>query len=195
MLAILILFIDYETSNNKRDIKTEFLQDQQRVIISTKPEFVILTLGICIIVVVSCVVMCCSCDGSDLLPTIPDNSVCVTENPAARRTQLQQDSIISTSAPTQPPGNPNRVTHFNSTTPREDTTETTGVITPGEDTTSGEETTYTTGVIITSGPPRYPYSAAELASWESPDISPPQDAPPPSYDDLFESSTYDLILN
>ena len=77
-------------------------------------------------------------------------------------------SIRSTSVPTQPPGNPDRVAHFNLTTPGEDTTE-------------------TTGVIIPSGPPRYPYSAAEVASWESPDISPPQDAPPPSYDDLFKS--------
>ena len=101
---------------------------------------------------------------------VPENPVGVTENPAARRTRtlLQQVSIRSPSVPTQPPGNPHRVAHFNLTTPREDTTE-------------------TTGVIITSVPPRYPYSAAEVASCESPDISPLQDAPPPSYDELFKS--------
>ena len=155
-------------------------------------------IGYCIFLAVSCVCECCydllpntastlhqqvsirspsvsNQPGDDLLPTIPDNAVNVpenpvgvTENPAAHRTQLQQDSIRSPSVPTQPPGNPNRVAHFNLTTPREDTTE-------------------TTGVIITSEPPRYPYSAAEVASWESPDISPLQDAPPPSYDDLFKS--------
>ena len=160
----------------------------------------ILAIGYCIFLAVSCVCQCCydllpntastlhqqvsirspsvsTQPGDDLLPTIPDNAVnlpenpvgvSVTENPAAHRTQLQQDSIRSPSVSTQPPGNPNRVAHFNLTTPVEETTE-------------------TTGVIITSGPPRYPYSAAELASWESPDISPPQDAPPPSYDHLFKS--------
>ena len=130
-----------------------------------------------LIVACGCARQCCSCEGDELLPTIPDNTVNVpenpvgfgfTENPAAHRTQLQQDSIRSPSVSTQPPGNPHRVAHFNLTTPREDTTE-------------------TTGVIITSGPPRYPYSAAEVASRESPDILPPQDAPPPSYDDLFKS--------
>ena len=136
---------------------------------------IVITLGICIIVVVSNECQCCSCEGDDLLPTIPDNAVNVpenpvgvTENPAAHRTQLQQDSIRSPSVSTQPPGNPHRVAHFNLTTPREDTTE-------------------TTRVIITSGPPRYPYSAAEVASCESPNILPPQDAPPPSYDDIFNS--------
>ena len=148
---------------------------------------IILPLAICMICGISCAYNCqccsCICKGDDLLPTIsdivvnvPENPVGVTENPAAHRTQLQQDSIRSPSVSTQPPGNPHRVAHFNLTTPREETTE-------------------TTRGIITSGPPRYPYSAAEVASWESPDISPPQDAPPPSYDDLFESSTYDLILN
>ena len=161
---------------------------------------VILAIGIFIIVVLSFMCLCCSCEGDDLLPTISDNTVNVPENPvgvtenpaahrtqlqedslnvpenpvgvtenhAAHRTQLQQDSIRSPSVPTQPPGNPNRVAHFNLTTPVEETTE-------------------TTRGIITSGPPRYPYSADEVPSWESPDISPPQDAPPPSYDDLFKS--------
>ena len=140
-----------------------------------KAVLIILGISMLLIVACGCACQCCSCEGDELLPTIPDNAVNVpenpvgvTENPAAHRTQLQQDSIRSPSVPTQPPGHPYRFAYFNSTTPVEETTE-------------------TTGVIITSGPPRYPYSAAEVASWESPDISPPQDAPPPSYGDLFKS--------
>ena len=143
----------------------------------SKSKTVLIILGISMLLIVACgcARQRCSCEGDELLPTISDNAVNVPENPvgvtenhAAHRTQLQQDSIRSPSVSTQPPGNPNRVAHFNLTTPREDTTE-------------------TTRVIITSGPPRYPYSAAEVASRESPNILPPQDAPPPSYDDLFKS--------